>query len=75
MFHLYPPLSTPTITDVIEKNQQFLCEFVDLKRNGFLHYTKALNNYTYFFWSPWLNDADNYVKNLADNLKLTIRMK
>lgn len=68
-----PPLIT--INDLVEKNQQFLCEFVNLKRDGFLHYTKALNNYTYFFWSPWLSDADTAVKNLAEHMKMCIKMK
>jgi len=75
MFHLLPQYTPITITDVIEKNQQFVCEFINLKRNGFLHYTKALNELTYGFWSPTLKDADEYVKNLAENMKLVARFK
>ena len=41
-----------TITDVVERHKTFLCEFVDLKRNGWFHYSKALNTLTYGFWSP-----------------------
>ncbi len=74
MLHYQVPYSF-TINDVIEKNQQFLCEFVNLKRDGFLHYTKALDNYTCFFWSPWLRDADTHIKNTAENMKLLIRGK
>jgi len=75
MLHLYPPLTMPTITDVVEKNQQFLCEFVNLKRNGFHHYTKALNNATYGFWKPVLDQADQQVTNLADHMKMCIKLK
>ena len=69
----YPPM--PTITDVISKGQQFCCEFVDLKRNGFHHYTKALNNMTGGFWKPMLDQSDKQIADLADSMKLTIRLK
>lgn len=70
--HLAP---TYTITQATEQYQTFLCEFVDIKRNGFLHFTKAYNNLTYGFWGPVLKDADKYIENFAENLKLTIRLK
>lgn len=75
MYHLMPQYPTITINDVVEKNQQFLCDFINLKREGFLSYTKALNNYTNNFWSPWLKEADQYVINLADHMKLCVRFK
>lgn len=73
MFQLQPAM--PTINDVMAKNQQFLCEFVDIKRNGWMHYTKALNNLTGNFWAPWLSEADKNVASFADSLKLTIKLK
>lgn len=75
MLHAHPCYYTPTITDVVNKNQLFWCEFVDLKRNGFHHYTRALNELTNGFWRPWLNEADTHVSNFADNLKLCIKNK
>ena len=65
----------PTITDVVEKNQQFLCEFVNLKRNGFHHFSKAVNELTAGFWKPMLDQADQQVTNLADSMKLCIKLK
>lgn len=73
MLHYYQPVFN--INTVIEKQQTFLCEFVDIKRNGWNHYSKALNNLTYEFWKPWLDEADKQVSNLADNMKLVIKLK
>ncbi|NBP01943.1 MAG: hypothetical protein EBU90_17740 [Proteobacteria bacterium] len=70
--HLQFPI---TITDVVGRYQTFLCEFVDLKKNGYHHYTKACDNLTYGFWGPWLRDSDTYVTNFADYLKLAIKLK
>ena len=75
MLHLYPPLTMPTITDVVERNQQFLCEFVNIKRNGFHHFSKAVNDLTHGFWKPVLDQADQQVTNLADHMKLCIKLK
>lgn len=75
MFHLQPQYPSFTINDLIEKNQQFLCDFINLKREGFLSYSKALNIYTYGFWSPWLKEADQSVINLAEHMKLCVKFK
>ena len=75
MFHLLPQYTPVTITDVTERNQQFLCEFVDLKRNGFRHYANALDNLTYYFWSPVLKEQIKTIDNFAETLKLTIKLK
>jgi hypothetical protein len=64
-----------TITDLVAKQNTFLCEFVDLKRNGFHHYTKALDALTGGFWGPVLRNADDAITKLADDMKLTIRGK
>ena len=65
----------PTITDVMAKHQQFLCEFVDIKRNGWMHYTKALNNLTGNFWAPMLTEADKNVESFAKSLKMAIKQQ
>ncbi len=70
----YMPYSY-TINDVTDKYATFLCEFVDLKRNGYLHYTKAVDNLTYGFWGPWLRESDKVVSNFAEHLKLVIKLK
>lgn len=64
-----------TVVDVVDHYTTFLCEFVDLKRNGYHHYTKAYNNLTYGFWGPWLKESDKIVSNLAEHLKLTLKLK
>lgn len=66
---------TYTINDVVNKNQQFVCDFINLKKDGFLAYTRSVNAYTNFFWSPWLKEADTLVVNFADNLKLCVKFK
>lgn len=75
MFPWLQNYPTYTINDVVGKYQTFLCEFVDLKRNGYHHYTKALNNLTYGFWNPWLLESDNQITKLAENMKSNIRLK
>ena len=72
---LYHNPVMPTIDDLVVKNQQFLCEFVDLKHNGWNHYSKALNNLTNGFWAPWLRQADKGVADFAHVLKTTIKQK
>jgi hypothetical protein len=67
------PLEVPNIKTSIEKQQKFLCEFVDLKRNGWRHYSTALNDLTYNFYRPLLDRADAQVTDLAENLKTLIR--
>lgn len=69
------PFTPITITNVIEKNQTFLCELVNLKKDGFHHYTKAFNSLTYGFWEPMLKQSDDLITKLADDMKLTIRGK
>lgn len=69
------PMVPLTITDLIAKQQTFLCEFVDLKRNGYHHYTKALDTLTGGFWGPILKQSDGHITKLADDMKLTIRGK
>jgi len=75
MLHQLPQYTSVTITQVVESNQQFFCEFVDIKRNGFRHYVKALNNLTNGFWSPVLKDQEKFVDNFAEELKAVIKLK
>jgi len=64
-----------TINDSMDKYTTFLCEFVDLKRNGYHHFTKAYDSLTYGFWAPWLKQSDQTVNNFADHLKLILKLK
>lgn len=64
-----------TITDVTNRYVTFVCEFIDLKRNGYHHYTKAYDNLTYGFWGPWLRESDKTVSNFAEHLKLVAKLK
>ena len=75
MWNTYMPSLPININMVLEKNQDFMCEMVNLKRDGWLHYTKALNNLTYDFWKPLTEKADQQIENLAESMKLTIRLK
>lgn len=75
MLHSYLPYPLITIDDVVSKNQQFVCEFIELKRNGFHHFTRALNDLTYHFWSPWLHQADKNIDQLAENMKSAVKVK
>jgi hypothetical protein len=65
----------PTIENSIEKQRKFYCEFIDLKRNGYHHYTRALNDLSYGYWKPILIKTDDYVTKLADNMKAAINTK
>lgn len=67
------PLELPNINTCMEKQQKFLCEFVDLKRNGWNHYSQALNELTYDFYRPLLKKCDAHVADLAENMKTVIR--
>lgn len=64
-----------TIVDHTQKYQNFLCEFVNLKRNVYLHYTQALDALTSGFFSPLLRDSDKYIEDLAEKMKTSIRSK
>ncbi len=68
-------IQLPNINTCIEKQQKFLCEFVDLKRNGWNHYSQALNELTYDFYRPLLDRLDRDVGDLAENMKTVIRTK
>ncbi len=68
-------IPTFNIETVVDKNATFYCEFVDLKRNGYHHFTKAINNLTYDFWRPWLDITDKNVTLYADSLKKVIKYK
>lgn len=63
----------PTIKTAMDGQQTFLCEFVDIKRNGWLHYSKALNNLTHNYYRPMLDKMDAQVEELAETMKKNIR--
>ena len=66
-------MPTFNIDTVTKQQQTFLCEFVDIKRNGFRHYVKALNNLTYNFWAPTLAQQEKSIDELAESMKFAIR--
>jgi hypothetical protein len=68
-----PQIELPNIKTSVEKQQKFLCEFVDIKRNGWRHYSTALNDLTYEFYRPLLKRLDQQVEDFAENLKTAIR--
>lgn len=61
------------IETVTKQQQNFFCEFVDIKRNGFRHYVKALNNLTYNFYAPILEKQEKSIDELAESMKFAIR--
>lgn len=71
----YQPPEIPNIKTSLEKQQKFLCEFVDLKRNGWRHYSTAFNELTYNYYKPVMNKLDEQVDELAKNMKAVIQHK
>lgn len=71
----YQPFELPNINTSIEKQQKFLCEFVDIKRNGWRHYSTAFNELTYNYYKPLMNKLDAQVEDLAKNMKEIINHK
>lgn len=71
MLHYNQPVFN--IETATKQQQSFLCEFVDIKRNGFRHYVKALNNLTYNFYAPMLEKQEKAVDELAETMKFAIR--
>jgi len=67
------PVDVPNIKTCSEKQQKFFCEFVDIKRNGWRHYSTALNELTYDFYRPLMKRLDQQVEDFAENLKTAIR--
>ena len=74
MWQGHPALAV-NITSVIGKQQQFLCDFVDLKAEGWRKYSSSFNQLTNGFWAPWMIQADKAVEKLAEEMKLSIRLK
>lgn len=72
---MQPTLPTFNINTCTEKQQKFLCEFVEIKRNGWMHYTRAYNELTYNFWKPLTDQQDAFVNDLAENMKSFIKAK
>lgn len=69
------PANVVNIRTVIEKQQQFLCDFVDIKAEGWRKFSRSFNNLTYGFWAPCTIPMDKAVEQLAESMKLTIKFK
>ena len=65
----------PDISEVIKKNQDFVCEFIDIKTNGFHQFALSLDKLTYSFWKPLLNLMEENVNNFGIAYKNTVRLK
>lgn len=72
MWYGHPALDV-NIDTVIKKQQQFLCDFVDLKAEGWRKYSCSFNQLTSAFWAPWMVQADRTVEQLANNMKAVIK--
>jgi hypothetical protein len=68
-----PMFEAPNIKTCVEKQQKFFCEFVDIKRNGWRHYSTALNELNHGFYGPLLKRMDQQVDDFAEVLKTVIR--
>ena len=69
------PALVVNIETVIGKQQQFLCDFVDIKAEGWRKFSSSFNQLTGGFWAPWMIPVDKAVEKLAEEIKLTIRLK
>lgn len=63
----------PDISEVVEKNQDFIADFVDIKTNGFDQYCQSLNRLTFNFWKPVLDNMNLSVKDLGMGMKMAIK--
>lgn len=71
----HQPFEVPNVKTNTEKYQKFLCEFVDIKRNGWRHYSIAFNDLTYNYYKPVMDKFDQQVEDLAKTMKSVIREK
>jgi hypothetical protein len=71
----HQPFEIPNINTSIEKQQKFFCELVDLKHNGWRHYSRAFNELTYNYYKPVMTKFDAQVEELAESMKTAIRKK
>jgi hypothetical protein len=60
------------LNDIANSNIAFASSFVDLKVVGWKSYEKALNTYTYGFYSNQLTKATEGVEKLAETMKKTM---
>jgi hypothetical protein len=60
------------LNNIIDSNVAFVSAFVDLKVVGWKAYEKALNAYTYGYYSNQLTKATEGVEKLAETMKKTM---
>jgi hypothetical protein len=54
---------------LVEHNVKMMDAFIDLKTEGWKSYSKALNQYTFNFFSTQLKNMDGSVENMASEMK------
>lgn len=54
---------------LVEHNIKMMDAFIDLKTEGWKSYSKALNQYTFNFFSTQLKNMDESVENMASDMK------
>jgi hypothetical protein len=68
--HSYPSF---TVTQSFEKYQTFLCDFVEIKRNGFQQFAVSLDKLTYGYYKPLLDQMEKQVNQLAGEMSASIK--
>ena len=58
---------------LIEHNVKMADSFIDLKNTGWKSYSKALNQYTFGFYSKQIEAMDETVDTMAKTMKTAIR--
>lgn len=62
------------LKQMVEHNHKLMDTFVDLKVEGWKTYSKALDNYTFSFYTDQLKEMDKSVAKMADEMKTMYRM-
>lgn len=57
------------LNQLVEHNVKMMDAFIDLKNEGWKSYSKALNQYTFNFFSTQLKNMDESVETMASEMK------
>ena len=64
--------AVPTFDQLVDRQKDFLKAFVDLKVEGYKSYTKALDTFTYSYFTTYTKQAEKFVMELGNNAKEAI---
>jgi hypothetical protein len=67
--------AVPTFDQLVDRQKDFLKAFVDLKVEGYKSYTKALDTFTYSYFTTYTKQAEKFVVELGNNAKEAIDFK